>query len=274
MNIVIFDDLTTETALVAIEAESSKYSDLYVDMDIDKERKFVKDKATLISGILKKLERARIDKSAEYKTQVEVEALAIKERLQAANIPFTALIDAHKEKRAKILAEEKVVQAAKDLAIQIEQEHSDAITLDKIRTFEAEEVIKLQKERDEEIARNARAQAEREKEETEERAEKAEKDRILAEAKAKRDAIQAKKEAEERAEKAAEDAKQAEIKRQADEKAAQDAAKAKLEANKKHVGAVHRTIKEGLMAACNIGEASAKKAVLALVKMNNVTINY
>lgn len=276
MNIVIFEDLTTESALAAIEAESVKYTDLYVDMDIDKERKFVKGKATLISDILKKLDRARIDKSKEFTVKANAEAESIRERLETANKPFSALIDAHKKKRADQLAKEKEIQEAKDLAIQIEEDHSDAITLDKMKTFEIEEEKRQKIKYEEEMVREATAKAEQEKEEAEERAEQAEKDRILSEAKAKRDAIQAKKEAEERAEQAAEQAKQAEIKRQADEKAAQEAKQRKLEANKKHVSAIRKAAKITLMDICNLNEKQAKEIVLAISHgdIKNVTINY
>lgn len=274
MNIVIFEDLTTESALVAIEAESAKYDGLYVDMDDDKQRKFVKGKAVLITDLLKDLEVARIKKAKDYRINVESEAKDIKERLEAANTNFTALIDAHKKKRADQLAKEKAIQGAKDLAIQIEEDHGDAITVDKMRTFEIEEEKRQKIKYEEEMVREATAKAEQEKEEAEERAEQAEKDRILAEAKAKRDAIQAKKEAEERAEQAAEDAKQAEIQRQADEKAAQEAAQRKLEADTKHAGAILGQIKIDIMNASGIDEPTAKKIVNALRKMKLVKIIY
>jgi len=281
MQVAIFDDLTTEQALIEIEAKSSEYDGLYVDMDDKEQRKFVKDKSSLIGDLLKKLERARIDKSKEFKSQVESEAKEIKERLEAANKPFSALIDEYKEKRAKILADKKAKEEAALLAIQIEEDHENAITLDKIRTFEIQDAINQQKERDEQIAKEASAKAEAEKEAAEERAEQAERDAILAVAKARRDAeqaeldrIEAEKQTEIRAKQAAEQAKQAEIKRQADEKAAQDEAQRKLEANKKHVGAIRGQIKVDIMNAGKIDEPTAKKIVLALCKMNLITINY
>lgn len=292
MQIAIFEDLTTEQALVAIEKEAAKYDGLYVEMSNDKERKFVKGQASNIGGLLKKLEVARIEKTKIYRVEVEAEATEIKERLVKANIPFTTLIDEYKEKCARKLADERAIQAAKDLAVQIEEDHSDAITLDKMRTFETEDEIRQQKERDEQIAKEASEQYERSKELAEERAEQAEQDKILAEAKAKRDAKQAEKdlaEAKERAEvnrieaerqhdireaEAAEQAKQAEIKRQVDEKAAVAAAQRKIEANKKHVGAVRGEIKEHLMATCKIDESLAVKIVKALLKTDRVKIIY
>lgn len=281
MQITIFKDLTTEDALQAIEKESLKYEGLYVEMNNKEERKFVKDSAALINNILKKLERARIDKNVERKSEVELEAKSIKERLDVANKPLIDLIDAHKEERVKALAKEKEIQEAKDLIIQIEEDHGDAITLDKMRTFEIQDAIRQQKERDEQIAREASAKAELEKEQAEERAEQAEKDKILAEAKAKRDAeqaeinrLEAEKQAKIRAEQAAENAKQGEIKRQINLNAVLEEEKAKLEANKKHVGSVLGEIKEHLIKSCKIDEVLAVKIVKALLKTKRITINY
>ena len=188
MEIKLLGDVTTEEALQALEAESKTYTGLHVEMENDKERKFVKDKASLIGGILKRLDRARIDKSKEYKINVEEEAARIKLRLEAANEPFQALIDDYKVLRAKQLVEEKALQAAKDLAFQLPLDHEEAITMNKMIDFEKAEAAREAKERDEKIAAEARKQAEIEKEQAEERAELAEKNRILAEAKAKRDA--------------------------------------------------------------------------------------
>ena len=66
MNIEKFKDITTEDSLLAIEAEGKTYQGLYVDMNISEERKYVKEKAVSIAGLLKKVERARIDKSKTY----------------------------------------------------------------------------------------------------------------------------------------------------------------------------------------------------------------
>ena len=135
-SIVIFKEITTNEVLLELEAESKKYEGLHVDMEDREQRKFVKDKASLVSGILKKLDRARIDESKSYKVKVEKEALDIKERLEIINLPFTALIDAHKAERAAILAEEKAIREAKELAIQIEIDHEDAIQYNKVHAFE------------------------------------------------------------------------------------------------------------------------------------------
>lgn len=174
MNIVLFEDITTEDALQAIEADSEKYVGLYVDMDNAPERKYVKDKASEIQVILKALDRARIDKSKAYKLKVEKEAQSIRERLEHANTPFTLLIDQHKKKRADILAEEKRVADAKALAIQIENDHEFALLMDEQVMLEKhlaeENRIKYETQLKEEAAAKAlEREAERQRQENIER---------------------------------------------------------------------------------------------------------
>lgn len=292
MQIVLFKHLTTEENLLEIEKQAEKYVGFHMEMEDKQQRKIVKDSASVINTMLKKIERARIDLNAERKKELEAECSAIVIRLKKANEPFTILIEDYKVKRSAQLSEIKKIEDEKDAALQFEEDHENAITLDKIRTFEAKELIEEQKARDEKISKEASAKAEQEKEAAEERAEQAEKDTILAEAKAKRDAEQAEKdriEAKERAEssrieaerlhniresEAAEKAKQTEVQRQADEKSKIEAEKAKLEANKSHVGSVRREIKEHLMSLCKIDDALAVKIVKALLKIERVKINY
>jgi len=145
MKIQIFNKITTENALLEIEAESKKYEGLYVEMANKDERKYVKDKAEFISSILKNLDRARIDESKRYKILVEQEAKSIRGRLEEANKPFTLLIDEYKEVRAKELRMEKEKQDAIDLAFQIEVDHDDGLDLNKLYDLE-----KIEREREEE----------------------------------------------------------------------------------------------------------------------------
>jgi len=177
MEIAIFKELTTEDFLQQLEAESAKYEGLYVDMDNKEERKYVKDKAVVINDMLKKLDRARIDKSEAYKKQVEDEAAAIKFRLESANKPFTLLIDEHKAKRAAELAEIKRVEDMKAQAEQYQLDHEEAIMLNRIWDLEAEE-------RKADYERQKQAQIEREAliaKEAAERAATIERDKIIAE---------------------------------------------------------------------------------------------
>ena len=116
MEIAIFKELTTEESLQEIEKQSEQYKGLVVDMNDAKERKKVKDSASTINDILKRLDRSRIDKKKEFTAQVESEAAAIRERLEAANLPLTSLIDAHKEQERLKREAEKARQAKIDEA--------------------------------------------------------------------------------------------------------------------------------------------------------------
>jgi len=155
MNIGIFKDITTENALRQLEEDGLKYQGLYVDMDNLEERKYVKDNAALISGLLKKLDRARIDKSREYKNSVEAEASDIKSRLEEANKPFTLLLDEHKAKRAKILADQKAIEDALALRVHIEQDHEQAIMEDKVAMFEKAERKREKEEYEAQLVKEA-----------------------------------------------------------------------------------------------------------------------
>ena len=165
-NFVLFSGLTTDEKLAQLEAEGEKYQGLYVDMADKEQRKFVKDQASLVNDLLKKLDRKRIDLSKQYKAQVEAEAKEIKLRLERANSPFTALIDEWNSERKRILDEEKRIQAEKELVEQIERDHEEALQLnrlwdleDKEREAQREAERKAQEEREKQIAEQAAKQA-------------------------------------------------------------------------------------------------------------------
>jgi colicin import membrane protein len=189
VEISIFKDVTQEDIINSLEREGEKYEGLYVDMDNKDERKYVKDKAVDINNLLKKLDRARIDKSKEYKQSVELEAKSIRERLEKANKPFTLLIDEHKEKRAKILAEEKAEQEAKDALIQLQADHELALLMNNEFDRNYESMIaereKAEQERLVDIERQKDAAAEQARQKEIERHEAAR--RQEAENKAKRE---------------------------------------------------------------------------------------
>ena len=304
MEVSIFNEITTNEILVDLEAEAKKYEGLYVDMDNKEERKYVKDKAVLISSLLKTLDRARIDKSKDYKILVESEAANIKGRLEEANKPFTLLIDEHKEKRAKELAKIKEIEDRKALAEQIEADHDSAIMEDKVRTFEKAEAEKALAELAEaqkaEVERLAKVAAELAAQELINKAELDKKEAEAAQAKAKLQAEEserlrieaveqqkiAAKLAEERrieAEKlaiqgvaqAAENARLSEVERQKQEDAQALAEQKKREANKKHKGLINRGIVDMLVSS-GISEEDAKTVVTLAAKMKlpNLTINY
>jgi len=139
MDIVIFKELTTTDYLAELQLEAEKYTGLYVDMDNAPERKYVKDKANSIKQLLKKIDRLRIDASKDFKLKVEKEASEIIEKLKTANEPFTLLIDAYAAERAKILADEKRINDERVAALQLEDDHEDAITLNRLFDLESGE---------------------------------------------------------------------------------------------------------------------------------------
>lgn len=102
MEISIFKDLTTSEKVSQIVEQAEQYKGLVVDMNDPKERKKVKDSASVINDMLKRLDRARIDKKKAFADDVEREAARIREALEEANKPLTQLIDAHKEQQRKI----------------------------------------------------------------------------------------------------------------------------------------------------------------------------
>lgn len=151
MEIVIFKELTTNDYLVELQVEAEKYTGLYVDMDNAPERKYVKDKANDIKQLLKKIDRKRIDASKEFKLSVEKEAADIIEKLKTANEPFTLLIDAYAAERAKILSEEKRTNDELVAALQLEDDHEDAISLNRLFDLESGERARLKVEHEKQL---------------------------------------------------------------------------------------------------------------------------
>jgi len=256
--IALFEEITTEKALAAIEKDAALYDGMFVDMKDDKERKFVKTKASVITSLLKKLDRARIDKSANFKIQVEDEALKIKTRLQEANKPFTQLMDDYKEVRRVELEQEKQLQAAKDLAFQLPFDHEEAISMDKLFDFEKSEAIREQKERDDLLTKEANDRA------------------IKAEKQAKINADNAEIQRIADVKKAEEDATQREIERQEQEKREKEEKQRKLEANKKHVGRICGEAKKCFMKDKEINDELATKIVKMIAKheIKHISISY
>lgn len=127
--VTIFTDITTEHALLAIEEDAATYTGLYVDMHEAKGRKFVKEAAANIGDILKRLDRARIDKTKDYKQAVEKEAAAIRSRLEKANEPFTLLLDEYKAERQKVLDAENARKKKIEDQAAIDSDYEIAVLL-------------------------------------------------------------------------------------------------------------------------------------------------
>ena len=142
MEIAIFESVIIDDALIELEAEGKKYEGLYVDMENAPERKYVKDKAALISGLKKKVDRVRIDTAKAYKVEVEKQAQAIQSRLDDANAPFQVLIDEYTAERKKILDAKKANEAALELKAKIEDDHEMALLMNKTWAYDREELLR------------------------------------------------------------------------------------------------------------------------------------
>ena len=151
MNVTIFTELTTTEKLAAITKDSEKYIGLYVDMSVDKERKYVKDQAESIKVIRKSLNTARIKKVKDYTAEVNKEFKGIDGILSDANEPFTLLIDGYADERKVILDAEKKRLCDIEKAAQKEVDHEWAIILDKSYLADKLAAEKAQADRDEAI---------------------------------------------------------------------------------------------------------------------------
>jgi len=284
--VTIFTDITTEHALLAIEEDAKTYTGLYVDMNEAKGRKFVKESAANIGDILKRLDRARIDKTKDFKAQVEQEAAAIRFRLEEANKPFTLLIEEYNAERKKVLDAENARKKAIEDQAAIDSDYEIAELLmakyfdDKAKAEQARIAYEenLKREAAEQAVADAKLLAEQlaqkaiqDKQDAINEAARLEEARVAQEAKYKQDAI----DAENRRLADIEATKQAEIDRQ--QKVIDDdlAEKARLAANHEHVATVHRNMKAVYIAA-GFPDDLAEVAVKLLVKnkVPNTTFNY
>lgn len=158
MDIVLFNELTTEDQLSELEAKAEKYEGLWVDMNEKEQRKIIKDDASHINDLLKKLDRKRIDLSKDYKAKVEKQAASIKVRLENANKHNTLLIDEYNAERAKVLQAEKDRLAKIDLLARIEVDHEFGLLMNK--NYAAEKAV-AEKQRIDEVKRIEEAAAQR-----------------------------------------------------------------------------------------------------------------
>jgi len=179
MEIVIFKDLTTEGVISSIEENSKKYHEgFYADMNNAPERKLVKESAADINNIIKELKAARIRITKENTAKVNKEHDAIVERLVAANLPFTALIDEYNVERKRVLDAEKARKQAILDAAQKENDHEMALLINKTYEFDKAEELRKQ----EELRHNMKLDAERQAAERQKQLnEKLEQDKINAE---------------------------------------------------------------------------------------------
>lgn len=264
MGVELFKEITTDEYLVELQKNADRYDGLYVDMNNAEERKYVKGKALLITDLVKKIDRARIYKSRDFKNNVEAEAKRITEKLESANKPFTLLIDEHSLERKRVLAKEKEIADAKALVIQIKEDHANAITLNKIFDFEKEEIARKQRERDEQIRTDAALAVTQEAE----RLARAEGDRVNEEARQKVLTAEREKQAViDLAEKQEKDRLQIIANEQAEQ--------LRRENDKAHKGKINRQAVEDFRLN-GFDEEEAKAIITAIAQglISNVTINY
>ena len=161
MEITIFKEITTEGVIASIEENSKKYHEgFYADMNNAPERKLVKESAADINNMIKDLKSARIRITKENTAKVNKEHDAIVERLAAANLPFTVLIDEYNIERKRVLDEEKRVVALKAAMVQKEDDHEMALLINKTFEFDKAEELRIKKERDDAYKLQADAEAE------------------------------------------------------------------------------------------------------------------
>ena len=203
MEIAIFNEVATGECIEALKAEGTKYAGLYVDMNDPKQRKYVKDNASHIKELKKKVDRKRIDAVKEFKIQVEKQAASIIEDLNIANLPFESLIDEYAAERKIILDAEKADKESRERAAQLEIDHEFGLLMND--KFDSDKIGQEQ-------ARIAHE----------------EKIRADAVAEAKQDLINAENQAKEDKARAVEQAEQAEVKRLADVEQARVDADARL----------------------------------------------
>lgn len=247
MNIEIFKGLSVEDHLKQIEENADCYDLSDIDMNKSDDRKFVKGQASEIKKVIDKINRKRIDVKKEFGTKVEDEAKWIIDRLSGAASEFTVLIDAYNAERKVILDAEKARKQDILDAEQKELDHEMAILEDKARTLDKIDQEKLQKERDEQLLRQA------------------EEDKKIA--------LQ---QAEERRLADIEQAKQNAIKQQEIKEDQARRQKILREQNETHRKSVNLNVINALIAECDIDRATAIKVVTAAMngKLNNLTINY
>jgi hypothetical protein len=128
--VILFKDITTEDALLAIESYSLKYNaDIVADMNYDDDRRVIKKEASEIADMRKAVERARIDKKKVYGKQVDKEAEIIDGRLAKANEPFDVLINNYNAERKLILEAENARKKAIEDQAAIDSDYEIAVLL-------------------------------------------------------------------------------------------------------------------------------------------------
>ena len=258
MEITIFKDVTTEDNLLELEDIADTFTGLVADMNNAEDRRFVKEKASLIQGLLKKVDRTRIDVSKNFKSSVDAEAASLIERLNNANKPFATLIENHKTERAEILKAEKEAKEAILLKRQLKLDHAEAIEMN--IAFDAD--LKAKEEARLIYEENIRIEA------VKAAKLQIEKDLVLAEEKRLEDILIAEQNVKNKLEA---EQKAIDLKIRNEELALE-----KREADKKHTTSIKTETKLSIMEITGISEKDAIKIIKAIDAelITNLQINY
>ena len=260
-----------------IEKVRQEVEDHIPDLTTEKGRKAIASLAAKVAKTKVYLDGVGKDLVSDWKAKaklVDCSRKSMREELDAlkavARKPLTEW-EREEEKRLEAIAAK----------MKYEDDHFEAIEQNELFDFRKEraERVKQQKleqqkaldrEREERIRKEAEERASQKIKEAEARANRAEEERKQAVIDAKKEKI----ESEKREKLAAQKAKDDEIKRQENIRKAEKKEQEKIEANRRHIGKIRKQIKDELIKKCNIDEELAKKIVIALTKMDRVTINY
>lgn len=264
-----------ETKCAAIEKELREFVDK-MDALRDQVRQPLTDYDSEQERI--KAEKAAAEAAAEAQRLAEIAARELQEQVdrdhELAIFMYADYLREQEEARKQaVIDAENAAKAQKEREEQIAKEAAESarIAAEKAAAAERQRLADEQARKDAE-AKAAVERAEREKVEAENARLRQEQQARDAAAKAEQDAIDAAA----RAEREKQAAIEAERKRQADAVEAERLETEKRERNKAHVGQKRKEAKESLMAACGVSEDVAKAIVLAIAsgKIDNVSIAY
>ena len=134
-----YKEVTTEAVLLDLEADAKKHVGLWVDMNNNQERKYVKDKAALGKSLLKKLDRSRIDQKTAHGVMLDTEADTLALRIKDIISPYTILIDLHADEQKEIRDKTKAREEAKNTAFEKERDHDYALLMNDRAMLEKKE---------------------------------------------------------------------------------------------------------------------------------------
>jgi colicin import membrane protein len=232
---------------------------------VDAERKHARDTLDALKDEI----RAPLDAWQAEQDRIEQEAIE-QARIRREKEEADRLAEIERRETAVREAEERIAADRRAEADRIAAEQAERDRIAREERIRQEAVDQAQRDAAESLQR-AERQAEEAREGARSAAEKAERDRVAAEQRAADDQARAVREAEERADAQARAAAQA----RADEEARQRAEQERREANRRHVGAVHRKALAALVQH-DVDELEGKRIIelIATGKVPAVSITY